>query len=307
MCDNLAIDEGGSAVQRAQHTIRARDGRSLGVCEWGVLTGVPVFSLHGTPGSRLGRHHDPAVYERANVRLVTYDRPGYGLSDRQPGRRVADAVADVAAIADALELDRFAVMGGSGGAPHALACGALLEDRVDAVAAVVCPAPWDAEGIDPMAGQSPGNFEEFGAALRGREALEQLLAGQASAIAADPWAIVTGRDDALPEEDIASLQDEQRFQVFAEALREAVAQGPGGWADDDLAFVQPWGFDLGGIAVPVTLWQGEHDSLIPAEHGRYLVAAIPGARIHWIETGHLAMVDQIGAILAELTGSTRAV
>jgi pimeloyl-ACP methyl ester carboxylesterase len=152
-------------------------------------------------------------------------------------------------------------MGGSGGAPHALACGALLGDRVDAVAAVVCPAPWDAEGIDPMAGQSPGTLEEFGAALRGRQALE--------------------------------------------ALREAVAQGAAGWADDDLAFVQPWGFDLGAIAVPVTLWQGEHDSLIPAEHGRYLVAAIPGARIRWIETGHLAMVDQIGAILTELTGCTR--
>ena len=113
-------------MQYAQHTIRAGDGRSLGVCEWGMPTGAPVFSLHGTPGSRLGRHHDPTVYERANVRLVTYDRPGYGLSDRQPGRRIVDAVADVAAIADALELDRFAVMGGSGGAPHALACGALL-------------------------------------------------------------------------------------------------------------------------------------------------------------------------------------
>ena len=289
-----------------QHTIRARDGRSLGVCEWGVPAGLPVFSLHGTPGSRLGRHYEPAVYERANVRLITYDRPGYGLSDRQPGRRIVDAVADVAAIADALELDRFAVTGGSGGGPHALACGALLGDRVDAVAAVVCPAPWDAEGIDPMAGQSPGNAEEFGAALRGRQALEELLAGQASAIAADPWAIVTGRDDQLPEEDIASLQNEQRFHVFAETLREAVAQGPAGWADDDLAFVQPWGFDLGAIAVPVSLWQGEHDSLIPPEHGRYLVAAIPGARINWIETGHLAMVDHIGTILAELTASGRA-
>lgn len=273
------------------------------MCEWGVATGAPVFSLHGTPGSRLGRHHDPTVYERANVRLVTYDRPGYGLSDRQPGRRIVDAVADVAAIADALELDTFAVTGGSGGAPHALACGALMGDRVEAVAAVVCPAPWDAEGIDPMAGQTPGNAEEFGAALRGRQALEELLAGQASAIADDPWAIVTGRDDELPEEDVASLRNEPRFRVFADALRESVAQGAAGWADDDLAFVQPWGFDLAAIAVPVSLWQGEHDSLIPAEHGRYLVAAIPGARIHWVKTGHLAMIDQTTAILAELTGS----
>lgn len=294
-------------MQHAQRTVRARDGRSLGVCEWGIPTGVPVFSLHGTPGSRLSRHHDPGVYERADVRLVTYDRPGYGLSDRQPGRRVVDAVADVAAIADALELERFVVTGGSGGAPHALACGALLGDRVEAVAAVVCPAPWDAEGIDQMAGQSPGNAEEFGAALQGREALEELLAGQAAAIAADPWALITGRDDQLPEEDIASLHNEQRFQVFAETLRESVAQGAAGWADDDLAFVQPWGFDLSAIAVPVTLWQGEHDSLIPPEHGRYLVAAIPGARIHWIDTGHLAMSDQTDAILAELTESVRPV
>ena len=289
-----------------QHTIRARDGRSSGVCEWGVPAGLPVFSLHGTPGSRLGRHYDPAVYERANVRLITYDRPGYGLSDRQPGRRIVDAVADVAAIADALELDRFAVTGGSAAVPMHLPAAHCWETAL---------TPWQRSSARhrgmPRASirwpaSHPETLEEFGAALRGRQALEQLLAGQASAIAADPWAIVTGRDDQLPEEDIASLQNEQRFQVFAETLREAVAQGPAGWADDDLAFVQPWGFDLGAIAVPVSLWQGEHDSLIPPEHGRYLVAAIPGARINWIETGHLAMVDHIGTILAELTASGRA-
>ena len=115
---------------RNERKVTARDGRALGVCEWGVADGAPVFSLHGTPGSRLARHHDPAVYERAGVRVITYDRPGYGVSERRLGRRVADVVEDVATIADALELDRFAVMGGSGGGPHALACGARLGEQV---------------------------------------------------------------------------------------------------------------------------------------------------------------------------------
>jgi pimeloyl-ACP methyl ester carboxylesterase len=290
-------------TQRKERRVTAADGRTLGVCEWGLPDGRPVFGLHGTPGSRLGRHYDPSVYERAGVRLVTYDRPGYGVSERQLGRRVVDGAHDVSAVADALDLDQFAVMGGSGGGPHALACGALLGERVEAIAAVVCPAPWDAPGIDPLAGQSPGNREEFGAALRGRAALEELLAGQAASIAANPWAIVTERDDELPAEDIESLERPERFRVFAEALGEAVAQGAGGWVDDDLAFVQPWGFDLDQISAPVSLWQGRKDSLIPAEHGMYLAAAIPDARIHWIETGHLAMADQMESILADLTAA----
>jgi pimeloyl-ACP methyl ester carboxylesterase len=290
-------------AERRERTVTARDGRALGVCEWGVPDGSPLFSLHGTPGSRLGRHHDPGVYERAGVRVITYDRPGYGISQRQPGRRVVDAVDDVAAIADALGLDRFAVTGGSGGAPHALACGARLGARVEAVAAVVCPAPWDAPGIDPMADQSPGNAEEFGAALEGREALEELLGAQAAAIAADPWAIVTGRDDRLPAEDLESLEQPERFAIFAEMLEAAVAQGAAGWADDDLAFVQSWGFDLAELAVPVSLWQGRNDSLIPEQHGEYLAGAIPHARLHWVETGHIAMSEQAEAILAELTSA----
>src|SRR5215212_10064165 len=105
------------------------DGRALAYVERGAEDGTPVIVSHGTPGSRLARHPDPEIYERHGVRAVAYDRPGYGRSDPQPGRSVADATADVAAIADELGFDRFAVVGGSGGAPHALACGALLGDR----------------------------------------------------------------------------------------------------------------------------------------------------------------------------------
>src|SRR5947209_134625 len=128
-------------------TITTSDGRTLAFCEWGDPDGSPVFSLHGTPGSRLSRHPDEDVYRRARVRVITYDRPGYGGSDRHAGRRVADAAQDIATIADSLGLDRFAVTGASGGAPHALACGALLSDRVTRCASVVGPAPLGSGGL----------------------------------------------------------------------------------------------------------------------------------------------------------------
>ena len=120
---------------------KTRDGRTLAFFERGAPDGMPVLVCHGTPGSRLTRHPDPVMYEHHGVRMVPYDRPGYGRSDPHLGRSVADAAADIAAIADELGLERFAVVGGSGGAPHALACGALLGDRVVRVGALVTRRP----------------------------------------------------------------------------------------------------------------------------------------------------------------------
>ena len=159
-------------------TTTALDGRTLAFCEWGDPQGKPVFSLHGTPGSRLGRHPDEEVYRRAGVRAITYDRPGYGESTRRPGRRVADAAADVTTIADALELEHFAVMGGSGGAPHSLACGALLPGRVTACASIVGPAPYGEGGLPCekwLEGMVEGNVREFGWALAGEDTLRPEL------------------------------------------------------------------------------------------------------------------------------------
>src|SRR5438132_4096432 len=133
--------------------------------ERGAADGTPVLACHGTPGSRLTRHPDPEIYERHGVRMVAYDRPGYGRSDPQPGRSVADAAADIAAIADELGFEGFAVAGGSGGAPHALACGALLGDRVLRVGALVTPAPSNTDDFDFFAGLAELNVKEFGAAL----------------------------------------------------------------------------------------------------------------------------------------------
>src|SRR6516165_2603800 len=108
----------------------AADGRAIAFAEWGDPAGFPVFGLHGTPNSRLARHWDESVFVEAGARLITYDRPGYGGSDRHAGRRVVDCVGDVVAIADALGLERFSVTGTSGGGPHALAVAASVPERI---------------------------------------------------------------------------------------------------------------------------------------------------------------------------------
>ena len=131
---------------------RAADGRTLAYAEWGNPEGFPVFSLHGTPGSRLGRHYDESAYVEAGARVITYDRPGYGESERHPGRHVVDCVEDVRALADHLGIDRFAVMGGSGGGPHALAVTARLPHRVTRATCIVGIVPYDTEDFDFLEG-----------------------------------------------------------------------------------------------------------------------------------------------------------
>ena len=128
--------------------VRAPDRRSLSVESVGDPDGTPVFLLHGTPGSRKGPRPRGIVLYRLGIRLISYDRPGYPGSDRLPGRTVADAAEDVRIIAEFFEIDRFSVVGRSGGAPHALACAALLSDQVISAAALGSLAPYDAEGLD---------------------------------------------------------------------------------------------------------------------------------------------------------------
>jgi pimeloyl-ACP methyl ester carboxylesterase len=152
-------------MTRDAQTTLAADGRTLCFAEWGDLTGFPVFALHGTPGGRLNRHPDETKFADAGARVITYDRPGYGRSDRHRGRAVIDCVADVVAIADALGVESFAVTGGSGGGPHALAVAARLPDRVVRARCDVGVAPYPAEGLDWLAGMDPMNVTEFGWAL----------------------------------------------------------------------------------------------------------------------------------------------
>jgi pimeloyl-ACP methyl ester carboxylesterase len=217
--------------------------------------------------------------------MVAYDRPGYGRSDPKLGRSVADAPADVAAIADELGFEQFAVVGGSGGAPHALACGALLADRVVRVGALVTPAPPDAENFDFYEGLAELNVKEFGAAIEGREAIEAFLEPYVEGLREDADGVIEQILTELPEVD-RELGSRPEFRaIMKESFTEAVRQGSRGWADDDLAFAKPWGFELEKVTAETRLWQGELDVLTPRPHGEYVASRLPNARFELLEDG----------------------
>jgi pimeloyl-ACP methyl ester carboxylesterase len=288
-----AMDNGNNATDRTSQVATATDGRALGFAEWGDPDGYAVFSLHGTPGCRFNRNPHEEIVRSAGVRLITYDRAGYGRSDRHRGRVVADDAADVAAIADHLGIGRFSVFGGSGGGPHALAAAALLSDRIDRAACVVGVAPYDVLGEEFFTGMDPENVKEFGFALEGEERLapeivkmdEQFRAEMAK----DPGSALS--DFGLPEADRAVLARPDMAAVLREVAVEQTRNGVWGWVDDDLAFTRPWGFDPATITVPIQIWYGSQDVLVPPGHGEWLARTVPGAEVRLNENGHLGNPD----------------
>lgn len=286
-----------TATDISRQTVTSPDGRTLCFAEWGDPAGFPVFSLHGTPGGRLNRHPDQSKYAEAGARVITYDRPGYGGSDRHAGRAVADCVADVAALADHLGIGPFAVTGGSGGGPHSLAVAARLGERVVRARCVVGIAPYALEELDFFAGMDPPNVTEFGWALEGETRLvpelERELREMAQRVAQDPTKLL-GDDWALDDADRAVLSRPEFGEVIRESTEDLARGGAWGWVDDDLAFVRPWGFELAEIAVPVQVRYGSKDVLVPAAHGAWLGAHIPGAEVVVEDAeGHLGDPDRV--------------
>lgn len=256
---------------------------------------------HGTPaaGPLDSELLDPA--RAAGLQLVELVRPGYGESTRTPGRSVADVVPLVAALADHLGHDRFATLGWSGGGPHALATAALLPGRCVAALSLAGIAPYDADGLDYLAGMGDDNVAEFGAALDGPDSLQAFLdeacAGLTDVTGDD---VVATMSSLLPEVDRAHLTGSGAEHLAAE-LRWSVAGGIWGWFDDDVAFVEPWGFGVEHIAVPTLIWQGSDDLMVPFAHGQWLAARVPGASVNLAQgEGHLSMVTRIGEAMHEL-------
>jgi pimeloyl-ACP methyl ester carboxylesterase len=283
------------------------DGRRLEVWLAGPADGLPVVSHHGTPGCGRPDRLLVATAAERGIRLVRPSRPGYGGSDRHPGRDVFAVAADTAAVLDTLGHGRVAVMGGSGGGPHALATAAGLGERVVAVATLAGAGPYDGEGLDFLAGMGQDNLDEFGAALAGEEQLRPFLAAVRQALlVATPEQIVEELGSLLPAPDRAVLNGELGEDI-AENFRHALAPGIEGWLDDDIAFTRPWGFDLNDVRVPVSVWQGDLDLMVPAAHGRWLAAALPTARPHLLpDDGHLSIeAGRAGEILDELVAPLR--
>ncbi|MCF1592997.1 alpha/beta fold hydrolase [Streptomyces muensis] len=279
------------------------DGRRLAVEVSGDLNGFPVFLLHGTPGSRLGPAPRPMLLYHQRVRLITYDRPGYGPSDRLPGRPVSHVAADVSAIADALGIERFAVVGRSGGGPHALACAALLPDRVTRVAVLVSLAPHDADGLDWFAGMAASNVREYTKALASPDRLAASLRKRSVAIRANPVRLLTQLRRELTESDLRVVADAAIRAMLMRNYSEALRVSADGWVDDALSFCSPWGFSLEDISVPVLLWHGEQDVFAPAGHTRWLAERIPSVTaIFQPAAAHFAALRVLPDIVTWLLG-----
>lgn len=287
--------------------LRVSDGRSLDVFLAGPESGVPLVYHIGTPG--VGLPFAPFVQTLAErgLRYVSFSRPGYGSSTRREGRSVVDVVEETAAVLDAIGAERCHVLGWSGGGPHALACAARLSERVIAAATIGGVAPYPADGLDWTAGMGAENVAEFGAAFAGPDELigfKERWAPIVRTITADQVADNFG--DLIDDVDRGSLTG-AFAEWMAAQFREAVRLGYWGWFDDDMAFIRPWGFDLDEIRVPVFVWQGGHDRMVPFAHGEWLAAHIPGARPRLLpEHGHLSLaVDSLPRIVDELIAEDR--
>ena len=269
-----------------ENSVVLNDGHTVHYYDTGAGEGadLPVVWFHGSPN--VGEPPQPlfpAAAERG-IRFVSYDRPGYATSTERPGRDVASAARDVAAVADALGIDRFAVLGHSGGGAHALACAALMPDRVIAAVDVSGTAPYGGEGLDFFAGINRNGEAELRAAVLGREELAACLESSEF----DPEMFTPG--------DHAALEGSWAWLITV--VQKAMEGGMTGFIDDDLACVRPWGFDPATIEVPVLICHGEADRVVPVSHSRWLAARIPSAELRvYPDDGHITVLDS-GAVPA---------
>jgi len=283
-------------------TLRTSDGRSLDLYLAGPESGTPVVFHAGTPGSGLAFEKLVDALAERGLRYVSWSRPGYGSSTRQPDRTVADVARDAAEVLDDLSSGECYVLGWSGGGPHALAMAALLPQRVRATATIGGVAPFRADGLDWSAGMGAENVAEFGAAQEGPEVLAGFLGEWWPAVRTiEAESVAKELGDLIDDVDRASLTGDFAEWV-AENFREGLRESYWGWLDDDLAFVRPWGFELGSITGPAHIWQGGRDRMVPSAHGEWLAARCANACPHLLpEHGHLSLgVSSLPTILDEL-------
>lgn len=280
------------SMSPSEHDVRLLDGRNLRILEDGAPNGRPVLVLHGTPGSRLlyRKHVEDAT--NRGLRLIGLDRPGYGGSTPLRGRRVCDAAADVLSVANDLNLDRFAVWGHSGGGPHALACAALLPDRVVAAASLGSLVPYSADGIDWFEGLSEGHAAFYRRMISDPSGWEAgLVVDPPDRPPLTPEQFRKDMSAILSDVDKLAFTDEL-VEYFQSHVREGQRGGVAGLRDDSLAWVMPWGFELSSIRVPVQIWHGGQDLMVPYSRGEWLSTHVPHADVHLVpEDGHVTLFE----------------
>lgn len=269
---------------RTHRQITLKDGRALGYAEYGAPEGVPVFYFHGFPSSRLDYTlidwGDVAL--GAHVRIIAPDRPGYGLSDFQRGRRFLDWPDDVIELADALGIDRFAVLGCSGGGPYAAACAYKLDGRLTKAGILCGMGPADSPGMkDGVSWSLPGMFSPMRSLM---------LSLTVMGLSRDPDKFLSRSRETMAELDGTLLDQPEAAKAFVAGMLEAFRSGTKGANQEATIYTRPWGFQPQGIKAEVHLWHGEQDLNVPVSVGRYLADAIPNCNARFYEEeGHLTL------------------
>jgi pimeloyl-ACP methyl ester carboxylesterase len=286
-----------TARPRADATITLADGRSLAYCEWGDPNGFPVMLMHGGPGSRLLCPDEDAT-AAAEVRLLTVDRPGYGGSDRRPDPTLLGWADDVRALANRLDLERFAVVGFSAGGGYALACAARMPERISAVGLACCEGPYDQVPGALEQGMTPEERTLFEGIRRDPVAAREAVADHVGWYQ-DPDAIWEWEPSAV---DVPILARPDVRDALTQMFREGARQGVGGLVDDWIALSLPWGFPLTDLKMPVVVCHGELDHLVGPAHAHHFSAVLPNTTlVLYPHDGHLLLLQHWDEILAAVT------
>ena len=273
-------------------TLLLRDGRRLGLAQYGRPAGEPILFFHGHPGSRLEARFAHPAAAAAGFRVVALDRPGYGLSDVKPGRAIIDWPADVAEAADQLGISRFCVAGASGGGPYALACAWRLPGRVIRAAVISGVGPYQVAGL--TRGMRWQNRVGFRLAGHWPGVARTLMRSMRRSVISHPERTVDALARAMSPTDAEIVRrPEIRAELVAD-LAEAFRQGSDGAADDLVLLGRPWGFSLREVQPEVYLWQGESDTLVPPAMGRWQAEQIPHCHATMLPgEGHLLIIDRM--------------
>ncbi len=274
-----------------ERSVESPDGRQIQVATMGDPSGLTVVFHHGTPGSASLVRYFQKIADQSSLFFVTFSRPGYGTSSRLEGRTVSSVVADVRIVLDALARETYVAVGWSGGGPHALACAALDAPRCLAAWSLAGVAPTDVD-FDWTEGMGPENVEEFALARKGGPQYEEHMRLQGEALAdASATNIIELFGGLLSDVDKTALSELAARTILADSCREAFENGYFGFLDDDRAFFTPWGFDVSAITVPVMIWYGDHDLMVPPTHGQWLIDHVPTAiKEHKPADGHVSLL-----------------
>lgn len=268
------------------NNIQLPDGRKLSYAEYGDPQGVPVFFFHGFPGSRYDGEYSGQVAAEMGIRLIAPDRPGMGHSDFQPYRRLLDWPADVGCLADALGLDKFGVLGYSGGGPHALACAFRIPDRLMTVGVMAGVGPVTEPGA--LDGMMRNNIQIFTLSRQVPWLLNLIYRWN---LTADGEKLMRAGMPQMAKPDQAAMQNPEVLRGMAKDYKEAFWQNPHGVVHEGGLFASDWGFKLSEIQARVYLWQGEEDTNVPVMMGRYQASQLPNCTAKYFAgEGHISIV-----------------